>query len=148
MSEALRPFDGTPFNGAKIAILRGDHVLTLLRDDIPDIPYPNHWDLPGGGREGDETPFETAARELFEELSVEIAPEQVIYHVIEEGYSDPTMKVHFFVARWEDLSDAHIRLGDEGQRWDWMPARTYITREDAVISLRQRLTRALAALGL
>lgn len=137
-----------PFDGAKIAILRGDDVLTLLRDDCPDIPYPNQWDLPGGGREGVETPFATAARELFEELSIKIEPSRVIYHVEENGHSNPETKVHFFVARWEELADQDVRLGDEGQCWAWMPARDFTTRSDAVISLRQRLTRALDALGL
>jgi len=103
-----------PFDGAKIAILRGDDVLTLLRDDCPDIPYPNQWDLPGGGREGVETPFATAARELFEELSIKIEPSRVIYHVEENGHSNPETKVHFFVARWEELADQDVRLGDEG----------------------------------
>ncbi|WP_226552192.1 NUDIX hydrolase [Celeribacter naphthalenivorans] len=135
--------DFGPFDGAKIAILRGDDVLTLLRDDRPDIPYPNHWDLPGGGREGNETPFETVARELFEELSVEIDPAHVIYHVEERGYTNPNMKVHFFVARWEALADEAIRLGDEGQAWGWMPLLDFVRREDAVISLRGRLERYL-----
>ena len=137
-----------PFDGAKIAILRGDDVLTLLRDDCPDIPYPNQWDLPGGGREGVETPFATAARELFEELSIKIESSRVIYHVEENGHSNPKTKVHFFVARWEELADQDVRLGDEGQCWAWMPARGFTIRPDAVISLRQRLTRALDALGL
>lgn len=135
--------DFGPFDGAKIAILRGDDVLTLLRDDRPDIPYPNHWDLPGGGREGDETPFETVAREVFEELSVEIDPAHVIYHVEERGHSNPSVKVHFFVARWEALADEAIRLGDEGQAWGWMPLLEFVQREDAVISLRERLERYL-----
>lgn len=136
MSEGFGPFDG-----AKIAILRGDKVLTLLRDDRPDIPYPNHWDLPGGGREGNETPFETVARELFEELSLKIEPAHVIYQVAEQGHTDPNSKVHFFVARWEALTDEAIRLGDEGQAWGWMPLEDFVRRDDAVISLRQRLER-------
>lgn len=144
--------EAAPFDGAKIAILRargGDlDVLTLLRDDIPTIPYPNEWDLPGGGREGDETPFQTAARELHEELFVQISEDRVIYHVEENGHSTPNTIVHFFVARWDDLADADIHLGDEGQDWQWMPAREFATRADAVISLRQRLNRALNQLGL
>ncbi len=30
-----------PFSGAKIALLNGDNILSILRDDIPTIPYPN-----------------------------------------------------------------------------------------------------------
>ncbi|AJE45174.1 NUDIX hydrolase [Celeribacter indicus] len=133
-----------PFDGAKIAILRGEEVLVLLRDDRPDIPYPNHWDLPGGGREGLETPFQTAARELGEELSLAISPERVIYHREEAGHSDPRLRVHFFVARWDELRDEMIALGDEGQCWSWMKVRDFVTRRDAVISLRRRLGGYLA----
>ena len=59
-----------PFRGAKMAILRGDSVLALLRDDRADIPWPGHWDLPGGGREGSETPAACALRETREELGL------------------------------------------------------------------------------
>nr|WP_231692828.1 NUDIX domain-containing protein [Vibrio campbellii] len=30
------------------------------------MSYPNYWDLPGGGREGNETPEDCALRELKE----------------------------------------------------------------------------------
>lgn len=131
------------FDGAKIAILRGDDVLTLLRDDRPDIPFPNEWDLPGGGREGDETPVQTVARELFEELSVTLDPSKIIYHSADKAASNPELLVHFFVARWDDLGDDAIVLGDEGQHWRWMPVSGFVSRKDAVISLRERLSRAI-----
>ena len=60
------------FSGCKIALLYGDTILTILRDDIPTIPYPNMWDFPGSGREKDETPFECIKREVFEELGIEL----------------------------------------------------------------------------
>ena len=41
------------FSGCKIALLRDDKLLTILRDDKVSIPYPNMWELPGGGREGE-----------------------------------------------------------------------------------------------
>ena len=58
------------FTGCKIALICGDKVLTILRDDKDDIPCPNMWELPGGGREGNESPFECAAREVYEELGI------------------------------------------------------------------------------
>jgi len=42
----------TDFQGCKIALICGDKILTILRDDKDDIPCPNMWELPGGGREG------------------------------------------------------------------------------------------------
>ena len=46
------------FTGCKIALFCGNRLLTILRDDKASIPWPNMWELPGGGREGDESPFE------------------------------------------------------------------------------------------
>ena len=53
------------FSGCKIALLCDDKLLTILRDDISTIPWPNMWELPGGGREGEETPFECVATRGF-----------------------------------------------------------------------------------
>lgn len=38
------------FSGCKIALIRDDKLLTILRDDKASIPYPNMWELPGGGK--------------------------------------------------------------------------------------------------
>ena len=58
------------FNGCKLAALYEDKILTYLRDDIAYIPFPNQYDLPGGGREGDETPEDCVLRELHEEFGL------------------------------------------------------------------------------
>jgi 8-oxo-dGTP diphosphatase len=136
------------FDGAKIAILRGGDVLTLLRDDQPDIAFPNEWDLPGGGREDSEPPIQTVTRELFEELSVTLDPAKIIYQTKEQkSPAQPQVAVHFFVARWDDLSDGDIALGDEGQRWCWMPVSEFLARKDSIETMRARLSRALKALA-
>lgn len=40
------------FSGCKIALLHGDTILTILRDDISTIPYPNMWDSRRWERKG------------------------------------------------------------------------------------------------
>lgn len=47
-------------------------ILLLLRDDIPTIPYPNMWDIPGGHVENGETPEECIVREIEEEMGMRI----------------------------------------------------------------------------
>ncbi len=131
------------FDGAKIAILRGEDVLALLRDDRADLQYSNQWDLPGGGREDDETPIETVARELFEELHIVLESTKIIYEVRETVETRHGAAVHFFVARWDGLADDGVVLGDEGQRWCWMPVSDFVSRKDVVAPLRGRLSRAL-----
>ena len=45
-------------------------ILLLLRDNIPSIPYPNMWDVPGGHVEKDETAEECIVREMKEEMNL------------------------------------------------------------------------------
>src|SRR5262249_9104333 len=45
-------------------------VLLFLRDDLPTIPFPNVWCLPGGHLEPGETPKDCIVREMQEELSM------------------------------------------------------------------------------
>ncbi|WP_323776898.1 hypothetical protein [Leisingera sp.] len=44
------PFASDDFSGAKLTLFLGRDLLVILRDDAPDILYPGHWDLLGGGR--------------------------------------------------------------------------------------------------
>ena len=76
------------FTGCKIALICEGQILTILRDDKETIPYPNMWDLPGGGREGNETPFECVAREVYEELNIQLSKEEVIWSEIYPGILD------------------------------------------------------------
>ena len=57
------------------AIILENHngeFLLYLRDNKPDIPFPDHWDLIGGHVEEWETPEEALVREVKEELDIDI----------------------------------------------------------------------------
>lgn len=60
----------------KIAqVLLFDHrgrLLIYLRDDRPDIPFPNHWDFFGGHVEEGEKPEQALVREVKEELGFDL----------------------------------------------------------------------------
>jgi 8-oxo-dGTP diphosphatase len=51
---------------------RQGRLLVYLRDNKPDIPFPNHWDFFGGHVEEGETPEEALVREVKEELGIEL----------------------------------------------------------------------------
>lgn len=51
---------------------RRHRLLVYLRDNKPDIPFPNHWDFFGGHVEEGETPEEALIREVKEELGVDL----------------------------------------------------------------------------
>ncbi len=89
-----------------------NEVLLLLRDDIPGLPYPGMWDVPGGLVEGEETPEQCIAREMQEEIGLDVAPFQR-FSVTE--FPDRT---EYTFWKRADLDIRTIRLM-EGQRLKW-----------------------------
>lgn len=55
-----------------ILVDREGRVLMQLRDDTPGIMYPEHWGLTGGAALKDETPEQTARREVTEETGLQL----------------------------------------------------------------------------
>lgn len=137
--------DDRDFSGAKIALLCGTGVVSILRDNRPDIPWPNLWDLPGGGREGREDPATCALRETAEELGLHLSPSQVIWSHAYAGALPGRPGSWFFVARLavETLDD--IRFGDEGQCWRLIPVAEFLQMETAIPHLRDRLADFIAS---
>ncbi len=64
----------TPEGTSIIFVMLDDapKFLLFLRDNKDDIPYPNCWDLLGGHVESGETPDECIAREMREEIGIDI----------------------------------------------------------------------------
>ncbi|RLC52890.1 MAG: NUDIX hydrolase, partial [Candidatus Cloacimonadota bacterium] len=55
-----------------------NQVLLFLRDDKPDLPYRNMWDVLGGHVESDETPEECIVREMKEEIDLDLKDFQLL----------------------------------------------------------------------
>ncbi|MBL3571749.1 NUDIX domain-containing protein [Rhodovulum sp. BSW8] len=132
-----------PFDGAKLALLTGRGLVSILRDDVPHISWPGHWDFPGGAREGRESPADCALRETREELGLVLDPARLVWQqVYRNGRGRP---VWFFVARLEAAEIARIRFGDEGQGWAVMPVADYLAHPKGIGQLKDRLSDYLAA---
>ncbi|MBD8706749.1 NUDIX hydrolase [Pseudomonas sp. CFBP 13711] len=128
-----------PFSGAKVAILCNGSLLTYQRDDKPEIPWPNLWDLPGGGREGDETPEECAVRETREEFGIVLDPASFIHKRVYPGQGINGLDTWFFVAEVADGQFDQVVFGDEGQRWQVMTVEAFLAMGNAVDRLQHRL---------
>lgn len=133
------------FSGAKLAILAKGHVLALLRDNKPGIPFPGMWDLPGGGREGQESPLDCAIRETFEEARLRISPGDVVWKRIYANADPSGLAQWFFVAAPGWLTLPPARMGDEGQELRWMKVDDFLAHENAILHLRDRLAQYVDA---
>ena len=135
------------FAGCKIALLdRHDRVLVLLRDEKPDIPFPNTWDLPGGGRESSETPDQCVLRELREEFGIRLSVDRLLYKRRYPGHT--TRDAFFFVGSITDSEIESIVFGEEGQRRDLMPIRKYLQSSRVVPRHQARMREHLESLRL
>lgn len=135
------------FVGAKAAFFCGPMILTYLRDDFEGLPWRGRWDLPGGGREGDETPETCLLRELEEEFGLKLSPDRLLYRAILPSMTDPSRLSAFFGGYLSQDDVAAIRFGSEGQRWQLMEAEVFFTHTLAVPHMQSRARVARAALA-
>jgi len=99
--------------GASIIFYNNSHqVLLVLRDNIPTIPYPGVWDIPGGHIEDNETAEECIVREMLEEIEVTVEG-CTLFRVYE--FSDRTEYVFMKQADF-DLQNIVLH---EGQMLRW-----------------------------
>jgi 8-oxo-dGTP diphosphatase len=143
-SETFHPQD---FIGAKIALVCGARLVAYRRDDKSSIPWPGLWDLPGGGREGAETPAQCALREVEEEFGLALAPARVHWCRRYPGMLDPQRSSYFLAAEISRAEVAAIRFGEEGQYWQMMPIEDFLALPDAISHLQQRLSDYLSGRG-
>ena len=99
--------------GCSIIFINDDQeVLLFLRDDIPTIPFPNMWDVPGGHLEPGETPEACIIREMQEEMELELA-DFSLFSIME--FPD-RIEYTFWKKANMDINDIPLH---EGQRLQW-----------------------------
>jgi len=93
---------------------RKGRLLIYLRDDKPEIPFPNHWDFFGGHLEQGEAPEQALVREIKEELGFDLETWRFFrrYECF-SGDAYPNIKHLYFAQIDCDASDLRLY---EGQR--------------------------------
>lgn len=95
-----------------------EQILLFLRDNKPDLPYPNMWDVPGGHVEANESPEKCIIREMKEEMDLDI-DEFDLFSTIE---FDDRIEYTFWAKADFDIDKIELM---EGQQLKWF------TRDDA-----------------
>lgn len=124
------------FDGSKIALFLGDALAVILRDETEGLPFAGYWDLPGGGREGDETPFACGQRECLEELGLHVPQSAVDWS---QAYAEGVQTKWFFVAHLPASAADRVVFGDEGQCWTLMSPADFVAHAKAVPAFQNRL---------
>ena len=127
------------FTGCKIALICDGRILTILRDDKPTIPWPNLWELPGGGREGNESPFECVSREVYEELSIQLLKDDIVWSWIYPSMLDENKNSVFLVGKLTQEQFDSIVFGDEGQRYKLVRLEEFLASDRVVPQLQERV---------
>lgn len=118
-----------PFHGAKMILFIGDRLLVLRRDHTRGISWPGYLDLPGGGREGGESPLECALRETQEEVGLDVPPDLICWNRCRTGSIGTSW---FFAAHLDAGAEAQITFGGEGSGWSLMAPHDFLARHDGI----------------
>lgn len=97
-------------NVAAAVIIKDGRVLLASR---PADKPPVAWEFPGGKLEAGETPFDAVKRELMEELSLDITPQQELYLLKKENIT-----ISFILSAINGCGEPIPR---ENQEFKWVP---------------------------
>jgi 8-oxo-dGTP diphosphatase len=134
------------FIGSKAAFFHDGALLCYLRDAHDGLAWPEMWDLPGGGREGNETPEACLLRELHEEFGLTLPPQRLIWRQGFPAMRDPKRLSYFFAGHLSADDIQAIKFGSEGQHWQMMRVEEFLAHPRAIPDLQHRVAAALAAI--
>ncbi|WP_306155729.1 NUDIX hydrolase [Roseovarius sp. MMSF_3281] len=127
------------FEGAKLILFLGAELLILRRDHTPGIPWPGYLDLPGGGREGDETAEACVLRETREEIGLWLEPEDLRWR----RFYEAPRPVWFFAAWLAPGRARGVRFGGEGVGWCLMAPEAFVAHDEAIPHFAERVRTVL-----
>jgi 8-oxo-dGTP diphosphatase len=124
------------FQGVKGLVFIGDKIVVYRRDDkTPNFPL--RIDLPGGGIEEGESPFETFQREVKEEFGLDIKENDVQFSTKRPSFSHPGKESYFIVVVSPSMKEEDIVFGDEGLEFFLMDPKDFINLSDGIPRLQE-----------
>jgi 8-oxo-dGTP diphosphatase len=105
---------GRPVTEVAVGVLVQPDGRYLLAQRPAGKPYEGYWEFPGGKLEPGETVEAALARELHEELGIDVQSSHR-WHVLEHDYPHAYVRLYFCkVTAWD--GEPH---GREGQAFEW-----------------------------
>lgn len=136
------------FTGVKLALINTSQVVGILRDNNPDISFPNMWDVTGGERDNNELPVACAFREANEELNLVLKEDAIIWCREYDHLGESSPGGYFMVACVTDKQLSEIRLGNEGQCFKLHDMDDFIKLQNVVPFVKERLVDYMRENGL
>jgi len=128
--------------GAKGIVFIGQKMLVYRRDTNTNR-FPLYIDLPGGGKESDESPFETYKREVKEEFGINIRENEVVYAKQYMSSLEPTKELYYIVIKTVGTREEDIVFGDEGIEYYLFTPEEYLRRKDIIPRHKDRVQECL-----
>lgn len=107
----------TLHNGASIALFKDRRVLLVRRKNAP---LAGLWSLPGGKAEGDETPRETAWRELKEETGIEAEIAGIVDRVTVAAEAEAGQKGYRLTVFYGRPTGGSLKAGGDTEAAEWV----------------------------
>lgn len=117
-------------DGAKGLVFIGDKIIVYRRDTHTAV-HPLELDLPGGGGEEGECPFDTFKREVREEFGLELTPRDIVYARRYPSTIKPGRFGYYLVAKLPPKAQKQITFGNEGVGYLLLTPEEYVVRNDA-----------------
>ncbi len=135
------------FHGVKGLVFIGDKIV-VFRRDTKTTNFPLQVDLPGGGRENNESPFQTFRREVMEEFGISVEKEDVLSSKKYQSVLDPNKEAYFIITKPLDITETDIVFGDEGLEYFLISPQDFVNLKDGVKRQQDKVADYLSSMNL
>ena len=134
------------FQGVKGLIFIGDKIIVFRRDN-KTRNFPLQVDLPGGGRENNESPFETFKREIMEEFGISISKEDLVSCKKYKSILDSNKEAYFMITKPLNIKEEDIRFGEEGLEYFLISPQDFVNLKDGVKGQQDKVAEYLGSIN-